>query len=169
MIARTDDADVEAMSRWTARVLERQPALQAPASLEGRVLATIEAQHSKPWWRHSIAAWPLLAQASFLAISLACLWLSVFVWTMPEVAAVAAPTSLPVTSMPGYPAVRTLIDMSSALQAVSSAISHAVPAPWWYGSLALVGAAYLLLFGLGAFGYRTFRRPPLPSVTGPQQ
>ena len=168
MNVRPDDPDVDAMARWTARVLARQPAMQAPASLEGRVLAALEGQVAKPWWRHSIARWPLLAQATFLAASIACLWLSVFLWTLPEVAG-GASAPLPFASLPGAPVIHMLADVASALRTVSSVIARAVPAPWWYGSLALVGAAYTVLFGLGAFGYRTFRRPPLPSATGSRQ
>jgi hypothetical protein len=162
------DREHDALARWTAQVLERQPALKAPRTLEDRVLAALDGPAPTPWWRQSIFRWPPAARIGFIVASMACLWLSVVVWTFPEFAGAVSATPMTVSALPGFAPVRLLVDTVSALQTTSSIVARAVPLSWWYGGFGLVVATYAMVFGLGAFGYRTFRRPPslLPG-TGP--
>lgn len=52
------------------RELQKLPERRAPETLIPRVLAAIQAQAERPWWRQSWSAWPPKMQLLFLTVSL---------------------------------------------------------------------------------------------------
>jgi len=73
----------EELSRRIAQTLRAQPLERAPDTLIARVQREIArregAQQTLPWWRQSLAHWPLGARLGFIAASLACALLLTYV------------------------------------------------------------------------------------------
>lgn len=140
------------LERLIHQTLRELPARRAPRSLEGRVLAEIARRAALPWWRKSFAHWPMAARAVFLLLSagLVKLALMATVWVMAGFDNLqfreAISTKFAWVEALGVVA-RTLIEAgNSSLQNL--------PALWLYGGIAVVGALYVTLFGLGAAAYR---------------
>lgn len=148
----------DAADQWLARVLQEQPLLTAPATLEERVIAAITANSTMPWWRHSLRHWPLAAKFAFVAASIACVALGF--------AGVKLATGLigglegpadPVMAVPGYAWARALFDTLTTLAAVARTVAGNVPESWLQAGLLLIGLLYGSFIGIGALGYRALR------------
>ena len=136
------------LERLVHRTLRSLPERRAPRTLEHRVLAAIAAQAALPWYRHSFASWPLAARAAFLAVSLTV------------ATAIALLGSLGLTPLKdGFTWLAAhlgpLQRAGAVLATTAESLFNAIPNLWLYSGLALVGLAYVSLFGLGATAYRT--------------
>ncbi len=148
----------EAAEQWITRLLQQQPPLTAPATLEQRVFAAIAATSPPHWWHQPLTRWPVAARVGFLAVMIACAGLGLalanvmaaFIGSM-EVTGHAA------AAMPGYDAARTLFDTLAALTVVARTLAGSLPQSWLHGGLLLIGLLYGVFFGLGAVGYRVLR------------
>ena len=133
-------------------VLREQPARRAPISLEARVLGEIARRNALPWWHKSYAFWPTPVRAFFVAVTLitavACVLAGVFGFS--EVGtAITASIVQPVREL--------LVSLHQAGTTLSSLLQRLLPSvesTWIYAVLAVVGAAYATLVGLGATAYR---------------
>ena len=135
------------------RTLRELPARAAPRSLEQRVLAEIARRAALPWWRKSFAHWPLPARAAFLValIGVVKLVLMAAVWVMAgfDVAQFREAFATQFSWMEsGLTVVRAIVD-------VIEIVARSIPPLWLYGTLAIIGALYATLFGLGAAAYKT--------------
>jgi hypothetical protein len=141
------------------RVLGELPARRAPASLEARVLGELARRAALPWWRRAFAHWPQTARAAFLGACVtlvACTILgSSWAWGQWHAASVA---HSPLASW-----VRSFEVALSSSAVVAAMVTHSLPSQWAYGALAIGGALYALLFGLGAAAYHTLYRPSIQS------
>lgn len=127
-----------------------QPLRRAPGSLEQRVLARIASQSAAPWWKKGFAHWPLVAQAAFFVVSIGFVKLTVTGFT--------SVSSLVGSQQVAGPAVSWVQQGTKAASVTASAadfLLHAIPPGWLYGAAAVGFVLYAVLFGLGAFAYRT--------------
>ena len=126
-------------------LLREQPLRRAPASLESRVLAEVERRATLSWWQRDYTRWPTAARIAFIlaSVGFAKGALMIAMWLLA-----------------GLKAVPSVVDLAPeatllrAIASIGSSIVHGIPSLWLYGILMLVVGAYLLLFLLGAAGYR---------------
>lgn len=140
--------DLEKMIHETLRAL---PARRAPRSLEGRVLAAIEARQSLPWWKQSFAHWPLAARVAFLLLTsvLAAVLISLF-FHADATAEASSLLSGPLTLLAHIKAIAVGIGN------VGTLVVGSIPSCWIYGALGFIVVMYATLVGLGATAYRLF-------------
>jgi hypothetical protein len=148
----------EPAEQWITHVLQQQPPLTAPATLEQRVFAAIAAAPPPHWWHQPLLGWPVAARVGFIAVMIACagLGLALANVTAAFVGSMAI-TDHAAAAIPGYSAARILFDTLSALMVVARTLAGSLPQPWLHGGLLLVGLLYGVFFGLGAVGYRVLR------------
>jgi hypothetical protein len=150
------DRNQEHLAHWVDRELRRLPLRRAPQNLEARVLAAIAQRASLPWWRQHFLRWPLAARIGFLLLSalIARLLLQANAWL------VEALGTLGVSQAVATPARELRNDWSfiNSLNDTLHVVLNAIPAPWLYGSLAVIGLMYATLFGIGSVAYRTLNQ-----------
>jgi hypothetical protein len=138
------------LERLIHGVLQEQPPLRAPASLEARVLRAIEHQ-ALPWWRAGFAQWPLGAKAAMFAalVLVSKITLDVVMWLFTN------PTPVSNTVEHTILRAKTTAGVFGSLLEVGGSVFNVMPRDWI--SLALVVAAglYFVLFVLGATAYRS--------------
>ena len=143
----------EELEKIIHRALRSLPDRRAPRTLETRVLAAIEARHSRPWWQQSFAHWPVAARGSFLLLTgmlaAALIVLVVRTGTGAEADATSALAG-PLAYLSHLKAGFDGITKFGAL------IFRNIPSLWIYGGLAFIAAMYAALIGLSATAYRTF-------------
>ncbi|MDB6094371.1 MAG: hypothetical protein JWM32_1933 [Verrucomicrobia bacterium] len=145
----------EELEKMIHQALRSAAPHRAPRSLEGRVLAAIEARASLPWWKQSFAQWPVAARIAFVVASagLAKLALMAVVWVM------AGFDNAQFTSAfsTQFAWVDTGLAVISSVGDAFSTLYRSIPPLWLYGGLAFFAMMYVALFGLGAAAYRTFQ------------
>jgi hypothetical protein len=138
----------ERLEKYIDSVLRAQPPRRAPASLQGNVLAAI-ARRARPWWQQSFAAWPLAAKALFLVCSIGFVKIGLMIadfGTSPFEATAGAQIPQSVAWV-------------HTLSLAITAIFKLIPNFWLYAVVAVLGAMYVLLFGVSAAAYRTLYAP----------
>lgn len=145
-----DDQKLERLVHQTLRDL---PARRAPRGLEARVLAEIERRAALPWWRLSVAHWPLRARAAcmMLLLGVAALVVMLGGWLTGSVDLTDLRTELALH----FPALSALAGLGRTLVELGTTLAHRVPTLWLYGAGAIVGLLYLAFFGIGTVAYRT--------------
>jgi len=138
------------LEQQVSQLLSNLPLKRAPADLEQTVLAEIARRAALPWYRRSFAQWPAPARIAFVVTSVALLVLSVSVLARSMHIFGAVPVSW---SRPAITGVNALF--GSALVMV-----RAIPPMWLYLGLGFGALLYVLMFGLGAFAYRTLYLAP---------
>lgn len=145
----------EKLERIIHQTLRELPARRAPRALEQRVLAELERRAALPWWRKSFAHWPIAARAAFIVLSTGVVKLALLagVWVMAgfDTAQFRDAFSKEVTWMESGLAVY------HAIAGFFDIMLRNIPPVWLYGTIAVVGATYFALFGLGAAAWRVFR------------
>ncbi len=143
--------DPKSLEAFVHRALRDLPAERAPADLEARVLAALQARRSLPWWQAGWRAWPVvprtavLATASVTMFALAWLFftgarsLEAFSWSAWLEA--HAPWLAVLGSLAG-----TLVD--------SAALCLRQYQPWLLGLAVLAVGSYVGLVALGSGLYR---------------
>jgi len=135
-------------------VLRQQPARRAPMSLEARVLGEISRRQALPWWHKSFTYWPGGVRVAFMVVATGLLGAAVLgSMQLAGIISLHAITALlqPVTD--------ALVTLKSAGSAIGSALRAIVPGfsqTWLYAALGVMGAAYAMMFGIGATAYRVF-------------
>lgn len=138
----------EELERKIARALRDQPLRRAPATLERRVLAQVEARATAAHWRRGFAHWPIAARVAFLAASVGIVKvaLSVVMWLSMPLDSRASAFDLP----------SQLAWVQTLFVAIGS-IARTVPSLWVHAAIAVFAIMYVALFGIGATAYRTMR------------
>ncbi len=146
----SDDQQLEKLVHENLRAL---PLRSAPRSLETRVLAELARRAALPWWRQSFAHWPLLARIAFIigSIGLAKFAIEAGVWVLAGLDLAALPSVF--AAQFGW--VETGLTVFRAIGEFVVVTIRSIPSLWLYGGLAVLGALYATLFGLGAVAYRT--------------
>jgi hypothetical protein len=142
------------LEHFIHRIVRDLPARQAPQSLQLRVLAAIEQRAMLPWWRKIFAYWPLPARAAFLLLSAGLV--TAVVWLVAGFD--VAPARDSIAAQFGW--VKGLSTIATRAVDFIQIVINAIPPLWLYGGLAVVAAAYAVLFGLGAAAYRTLFASP---------
>ena len=138
-------------------VLREQPARRAPMSLESRVLGEIARRQALPWWKKSYANWPAPMRLAFLALGVA-LAVGTLLGSMHLAGVLSAQTFAPVIQ-PLVNAAVTLRAAGSALGELVRPLLPSISNQWLYIALAVIGASYALLLGIGATAYRVLWHP----------
>jgi hypothetical protein len=143
----------EELEKMVHAALRALPDRQAPATLEARVLAAIEARAAVPWWHKSWSHWPRSVRVAFLAFcgGLAGLLILGGVY----VQASFDPAQVSGVLAPAFAWVERVASIGRALADVAALIGRQIPSLWLYGAIAFVAGLYAMLFGLGATAYRT--------------
>ncbi|HUR58299.1 MAG TPA: hypothetical protein VM029_11355 [Opitutaceae bacterium] len=141
------------LERVVHQALRELPTRRAPRTLESRVLAELERRAAQPWWRKSFRHWPVGARSTFalLSIGVVKVVLMLAVWMMAgfDTAQFHAAFATQFAWM------QTIVSFGDTVAGSIQAITRSIPPLWLYGGLALFGAMYAALFGLGAAAYRT--------------
>lgn len=141
----------EDLEKLIHRTLRSLPDRRAPQTLEGRVLAAIEARQALPWWRRSYSAWPLAARCMFLLLSGTAAILLVAGWTR---SGIHAP-DLSASFASELALLEGLRSLGRAAVELGALVFRSIPPVWLYGGLACLAALYAMLLGVGATAYRT--------------
>jgi hypothetical protein len=139
------DKDLE---RTITQALRDQPLRRAPATLERRVLAQVEARAAVAHWRRGFAHWPIAARVAFLAASVGVVKVALFVamWLSTPLDSRASAFDLP-----------SQIAWLQTLFVAVGSIARTVPSLWVHAGIAVFAIMYVALFGIGASAYRTMR------------
>jgi hypothetical protein len=145
----------EKLERIIHQTLRELPPRRAPGSLEQRVLAEIERRAALPWWRKSFAHWPMAARAAFIVLSAGVVKLALLagVWVMAGFDTAQFHEAF--NTKLGW--VESGVAVFDAIAGFFDIILRNIPPLWFYGTLAVIGATYFTLFGLGAAAWRVFR------------
>jgi hypothetical protein len=138
----------ERLEKYIDSVLRAQPPKRAPASLQNNVLAAI-ARRALPWWQQSFSAWPLAAKAFFFLCSIGFVKVGLMI-------ADFGTSPLEATSGAQIP---QSVAWVHTLSLAMTAVFKIIPNFWLYAVLGVLGAMYVLLFGVSAAAYRTLYAP----------
>ena len=136
----------EQLERFIDKMLRDQPLQRAPSDLESKVMAAIAHRAATPWWQRSFAHWPIAARVLFLVASV------VFVKLGLEAAALVIG---PIDPAARSAALFAELAWIHALFVSIGAVLRSLPSLWIYCGVAVLGALYLMLFGVSAAAYRT--------------
>lgn len=139
------------LEAFVHRALRELPVERAPAALEARVLAALQARQQQPWWQAGWRAWPVVPRTVVLtAASAATLALA---WGFFAGLHVAETFSLSAWAETHAP---TLAALGSAGATLADALGLCVRKfqPYLLGLAVLVAGAYAALIALGSGIYR---------------
>lgn len=136
----------EQLERFIDKALRDQPLQRAPSDLESKVMAAIAQGAVTPWWHTSFAHWPMAARVLFLVAS------AVFVKLGLEASSLLIG---PIDPAARSAALFAELAWVHALFISMGALVRSLPSWWIYGGVAVLGALYLMLFGVSAAAYRT--------------
>lgn len=139
-------ATPEQIERFVDKALRDQPLRRAPSDLESKVMAAIAQGAVSPWWRSSFEHWPLAARVLFLVTSIVFVKLG-----LDAAALVIGPLDPAARSAALFAEVAWI----HALFFSIGAVLRSLPSWWIYCGVAVLGALYLMLFGVSAAAYRT--------------
>jgi len=140
------------------RSLEGISDRRAPRSLEGRVFAELQRRAALPWWRKSYAYWPAPARGAFFVAS--AVFAAVVVAVLFNLIRGTGASDLAgaVSQRLGW---LTLVQsLANVAWQTGATILRSIPPLWLFGSLALIGACYATVIGVGATAYRVFVQNP---------
>lgn len=139
------------------RTLRDQPPRRAPRTLESRVFAELARRAALPWWHKSYAHWPAAVRGGFFVLS--ALAAAVLIAGMFLLTRDVAPTELAGEIADRFAWLTLARDLAATATDAALAVWRAIPPLWLYAGVALIGACYATLFGIGAATYRAFFAP----------
>jgi hypothetical protein len=119
------------------------PLRRAPDALQRRVLDELALRAALPWWRRNFAQWPLAARTAFVVVCVVLAGLSLTSGVTQQFGAQA------------WTWVQPAIGVMASIGGVASLAVRLVPPLFIYVVLIVGALLYTVLFGLGAFAYRT--------------
>ena len=143
----------EQLEKMVHSALRSLPNRCAPATLEARVRAAIEAQAAIPWWHKSYAYWPVPVRIAFLVLCAGLAGLLVLAGISLQTnfdSAQLNGTFAPLLNWGGR-----IVALGRGLADFIALVGRNIPTLWLYGTVAFVAGLYAMLFGLGAAAYRT--------------
>lgn len=135
-------------------VLRQQPARRAPMSLEARVLGEISRRQALPWWHKSFAFWPSAVRVTFMVVATGLLGAAVL--GSMQLTGVISLQTVTALLQPIIDATATLKSAGIAIGSVLRGVVPGISQTWLYVALGVIGAAYAMMFGIGATAYRVF-------------
>jgi hypothetical protein len=139
-----NDRNDEKLERLMAGALSGLPLRRAPAEFEQQVLAELARRAALPWWRRGFAQWPIAARVGLVVI---CVLLVAGLSLTSGAAQQAGAQNLAWAP--------SLVGLLATIGSAATLVMSLVPPIWIYLALGIGALFYLLLFGLGAFAYRT--------------
>jgi hypothetical protein len=133
----------EKLERLIEGALSGLPLRRAPDALERRVLDEIARRAAAPWWRRGFAQWPMAARAGFVIVCVMLAGLSLSSGLTQQFGTQTLTWAQP------------LIGLMASIGAVAAVAASLLPPLLIYLVLGVGALLYALLFGLGAFAYRT--------------
>lgn len=143
----------EQLEKMVHSALRSLPDRRAPAALEARVRAAIEAQAAIPWWHKAYAYWPAPVRVAFLVLCAGMAGLLVYAGMALQADVDSAQVNgmlAPVLNWGGR-----IVAVARGLADFIALVGRNIPTLWLYGAVAFVAGLYAMLFGLGATAYRT--------------
>jgi hypothetical protein len=143
----------EQLEKMVHSALRSLPNRRAPATLEARVRAAIEAQAAIPWWHKSFACWPAPVRIAFLVLCAGLAGLLVIAGISLQSgfdSVQSSGTFAPVLAWGGR-----IVALVRGFGDFIALVGRSIPTLWIYGAIAFVAGLYAMLFGLGAAAYRT--------------
>jgi hypothetical protein len=134
------------LERVVDQALRELPLRRAPASLEARVLAAIEARGVKAGWRSGFSHWPLTARALFILASIG--FVKSTLVGVQWVLTALNPESVAAGAVSKVEWIRVLANAGIAS-------IRSIPEEWLWGIAAIVIGIYATFFALSAVAYRT--------------
>ncbi len=151
-----DIEQAQRLERLISAGLANQPPLQAPSSLQARVLAELARRAALPWWQRSLSHWPMAMKLAFFGGALVAvrLLLGGPAWSGASQAAthLTAPGSL-LAWLRGLSG--ACVMLGALTQRVADVILHQVPSLWLYGGIGVLLMMYVTLAGIGVTVYRS--------------
>jgi hypothetical protein len=141
-----DTGAAEKLERLITGVVTGLPLRRAPAALQRRVLDELALRAALPWWRRHFAQWPMAARTGFVVV---CVLL----------AGLSLTSGLTHLASQGWAWARPVVGVMAAVGGLGSLALSLVPPFYFYLALGFGGLLYVLLFGIGAFAYRTLYLP----------
>lgn len=138
-----NEANDEKIERLLKGALAGLPLQRAPDALLQRVLDELAQRAALPWWRRNFAQWPMAARIAFVVVCVLLAGLSLTSGFMQQLGVHSWSWAQPV------------IGVTAAIGSVASRAIGLVPPLFIYLVLIVGASLYALLFGLGAFAYRT--------------
>jgi hypothetical protein len=141
----------DGLERLIDRTLHQLPLRRAPPSLELRVLDELQRRAALPWWRLSIAHWPLAARVVFVVI---CICLA-------GAALLAGPwattglQSLDASAASWVPWAHDAAAVTGIAGELLALAARSIPHVWLHEALTASALLYAAFFGLAAAAYRT--------------
>jgi len=143
----------EQLEKMVHAALRSLPDRRAPASLEARVLAAVEARAAIPWWHKSWSYWPQWVRVLFLVFCGGLVGLLVFTGIYVQAGFDTAQAGG--TLAPALEFANRVLGIGRSLADFVALVMRHIPSLWLYGAIAFIAGLYAMLFGLGAAAYRT--------------
>ena len=131
------------------QLLRNLPDRAAPATLEARVMATIAARASLPWWKRPITQWPTIWRSLFLLVSIFICFAGIGGFLMLHregIGHVLAAFHFG-PWMKTVALGRAFVTLGHAFHLAGDTITAMVPRDWAFGATALYAAILLLVLG----------------------
>jgi hypothetical protein len=138
-----NQAKDEKIERLLKGALGGLPLRRAPDALQQRVLDELAARAALPWWRRNFGQWPMAARSAFVVVCVALAGLSLTSGLTPHLGSDTWAWAKPA------------IGAMASIGGVATWAVSLVPPLLLYAVLIVGASLYTLLFGLGAFAYRT--------------
>jgi hypothetical protein len=142
-----NDRDDEKLERLIERAFSGLPPRRAPDTLQRRVMDEIAQRAAAPWWRRGFAQWPAAARTGFVIVCLLLAGLSLTSGLTQQLG-----TQLGTQTLSWA---QPFVGLMTFIGGVATFTASLVPLPVIYLALSVGALLYALLFGLGAFAYRT--------------
>jgi hypothetical protein len=143
-----NEGNDERIERLLTGALSGLPLRRAPDALQRRVLEELAQRAVLPWWRRNFSRWPLAARTVFVLVCVVLAGLSLTGGLTQQFGAQT------------WSWVQPAVGVMASISAVASLAVSLVPPLFIYVILIVGALLYTLLFGLGAFAYRTLYLQP---------
>jgi hypothetical protein len=154
----TSQHDADRLAKQVDAMLRKLPPLQAPATLEARVLRELARLEARPWWRQGFGCWPLAARLLFVPLSAGFIKLGFLsVGALNSAVSTAQATPLLSSVQTRWQSISGAFE---SLRTIGTLVINDVPQLWIYGALGFALFLYASLFGIGAVALRSLALTP---------
>ncbi len=144
------------LEAFVHRALRELPAERAPADLEARVFAALQARRRLPWWQTDWREWPVVPRVAVFVVA-ACVAAGV-AWLFLAGTRAVESFDLAAWAEVHAPGLLTARSVLAALVDVL-ALCFRKFQPWLLGSAVLIAGSYAALIALGSGLYRRLVSP----------